>query len=48
MAQTINILAEVEQIKGSRLTTNELCAFQEMRKMGFANPYDIVDCMREW
>jgi hypothetical protein len=44
----INILAEIEQIKGSRLTSDELCVFQEMRELGFANPYDIVDCMREW
>ena len=45
---TINILAEVEAIKGSRLTTAELTAYQEMREMGYANAYDILDMMREW
>lgn len=45
---TINILAEVEQIKGSRLTTAELTAFQEMRELGYANAYDICDMLREW
>ena len=45
---TINILAEVEALKGSRLTTAELTAFREMREMGYANPYDILDMMREW
>ncbi len=45
---TLNILAEVEAIKGSRLTTAELTAYQEMREMGYTNPYDILDMMREW
>lgn len=45
---TINILAEVEALKGSRLTSTELTAFQEMRELGYANPYDICDMMREW
>jgi hypothetical protein len=44
----INILAEVEQIKGSRLTTAELTAYQEMRAIGYANPYDIVKGMVKW
>ena len=48
MTPTINILAEVEALKGSRLTTKELAAYREMRKFGFANPYDILDRMREW
>jgi hypothetical protein len=45
---TINILAEVEALKGSRLTSAELTAYQEMREIGYANPYDICDMMREW
>jgi hypothetical protein len=44
----MSILAEVEQIKGSRLTLEELTAYQEMRKLGYANAYDICDMMREW
>ena len=45
---TINILAEVEALKGSRLTSEELKAYREMRACGYANPYDICDMMREW
>lgn len=45
---TTSILAEVEAIKGSRLTVAELTAFQEMRELGYANAYDICDMMREW
>ena len=45
---TLNILAEVEALKGSRLTSAELTAFQEMRELGYANAYDICDMMREW
>ena len=44
----MSILAEVESIKGSRLTSKELTAFQEMRELGYANAYDILDMMREW
>lgn len=44
----MSILAEVEALKGSRLTSKELAAFQEMRKLGFANAYDICDMLREW
>ena len=44
----MSILAEVEALKGSRLTSKELVAYQEMRKMGFENPYDICDMLRKW
>jgi hypothetical protein len=46
--EDMSILAEVEQIKGGRLTIAELTAVQEMLDLGYRNAYDICDMLREW
>ena len=42
------MLHEVREILGRQLTCKELYAYREMRKLGFANAYDIVDMLKEW
>jgi hypothetical protein len=44
----LNIRLEVEEIIGRKLAGDELRAFQEMREIGYANPYDIADMLKEW
>ena len=44
----INIRLEVEEIIGRKLEGADLRAFQEMRELGYANPYDIADMLKEW
>jgi hypothetical protein len=44
----MTIRVEVEEIIGRKLEGADLRAFQEMREIGYANPYDIADMLREW